>query len=175
MSSRKERWIKDIPRSRMEYPTRFFDQIKYWFWIVYTHFYPAIRRVAYHLGIGEFFINYFEGGSKGRQNFLIGTLAPERSARDCAFFLVENGYGNHFVAWKDRGEIASLRKTVGFEYQYHVRIFDDGEIRCHYEYTPECHPFLHMIQAKFEDRSPEFKELLKDWIVPACDSVPSEA
>lgn len=151
----------------MEYPTGVFNQFKYWFWTVYMRFYPAIRRIAYHLGIGEFFINRFEGGHKGRQPFLMGTIDPSRSVSDLSLFLVEKGYANHFVAWKDAGELVSLRKTVGFEYQYHLRIFKDGEVRCHYEYTPECHPYLHMLQRGFESRTKEFQELLQGWIIPA--------
>jgi hypothetical protein len=135
--------------------------------MVYSRFYPLIRTVSYRLGIGEFFINYFEPGHTGRQEFLVGTLHPSRTARDLAFYLVEKGFGNHFVAWKDSGELVSLRKTSGFARQYHLRIFKDGEIRCHYEYTPECHPFLHMIRVGFEDRSPEFKDILQGWILPA--------
>lgn len=149
----------------MVYPSALHDQFKYWFWVIYARFYPFIRNVSYRLGIGEFFINLFEPGHTGRQDFLIGTLHPSRSARDLVFFLVEKGFGNHFVAWKDAGELVSLRQTAGFEHQYHLRIFKDGEIRCHYEYTPECHPFLHMTRACFEDRTPEFKNLLQNWIV----------
>jgi len=169
MFARNNKWIRDIPRSHMEYPSRFFDRIKYVFWTVYARFYPAIRRIAYHLGIGEFFINHFENVHEGRQPFLIGTLAPGCSAQDLSFFLVEHGYGNHFVAWKDAGELVSLRKTIGFEYQYHLRVFKDGEIRGHYEYTPECHPYYHMIQVGLEDRQEEFKNLLGDWIVPTTE------
>jgi hypothetical protein len=150
----------------MEYPAGFFNRLKYRFWIVYTHFYPVLRRVAYHLGIGTLFINLFEKGHGGRQRFLIGSLLPSRSVRDLSFFLVEKGFGKHFIAWKDTGELISLRKTVGFEYQYHLRIFKDGEVRGHYEYTPECHPYLHMVQVGFEDRTSEFRELLQDWVVP---------
>jgi hypothetical protein len=156
----------------MEHPTRFFDRIKFWFWVVYARLYPTIRRVAYYLGIGEFFINLFEKGHGGRQEFLIGTLHPEKTPRDLAFFLVEKGYGNHFVAWKDAGELVSLRKTDGFEYQYHVRIFKDGEVRGHYEYTPECHPFLHMVRTGFEDRTAEFQQLLEGWIIPITETAP---
>lgn len=169
MFARRNPWIRDLPNSRIEYPTRLFDRLKYWFWTVYARFYPVIRRVAYHLGIGELFINSFEYGHKGRQPFLLGTLLSERSARDLAFFLVEHGYGNHFVAWKDAGELVSLRKTDGFEYQYHLRIFKDGEIRSHYEYTPECHPYRHMVRKRFEDRTAEFQQLLEGWIVPATE------
>ena len=149
----------------MEYPTALLDQIKYWFWVIYSRFYPFIRRVSYRLGIGKFFINYFEPGHTGRQEFLVGTLHPSRSARDFSWFLVEQGFGNHFVAWKDAGELVSLRRTIGFERQYHIRIFKDGEVRGHYEFTPECHPFLHMVRVGFEDRTDEFRTLVKEWIV----------
>lgn len=149
----------------MVYPPAFFDRVKYWFWIVYARFYPFIRKVAYFLGIGKLFINYFEPGHTGRQEYLVGTLHPSRTARDLAFYLVEKGFGNHFVAWKDAGELVSLRRTVGFEHQYHIRIFKDGEVRGHYEFTPECHPFLHMVRVGFEDRTEEFKILVQDWLV----------
>lgn len=161
-----EKWIKQLPRSRIEYPSAFIDRIKFWFWKFYSRLYPLIRRAAYRLRIGKLFINYFEPGHTGRQEFLIGLLQPSRSARDFAFFLAEQGYGNHFVAWKDSGELVSLRRTVGFERQYHIRIFKDGEVRGHYEFTPECHPFLHMVRVGFEDRTDEFRAVLRDWVVP---------
>lgn len=150
----------------MEYPTTIANQVKYWFWVVYARFYPVLRTIAHRLGIGRLFIEYFEPGHSGRQEFLLGTLRPERSARDFSLFLVTQGFGNHFIAWKDADELVSLRRTDGFEYQYHLRIFTDGEVRCHYEYTPECHPFLHMVRVGFEDRTSEFKELLKEWVTP---------
>lgn len=149
----------------MEYPTAFIDQVKYWFWMIYSRLYPLIRRVSYFLGIGKFFINYFEPGHTGRQDFLIGVLHPSRSPRDFALFLVTQGFGNHFVAWKDAGELVSLRKTAGFDRQYHIRVFKDNEVRGHYEFTPECHPFLHMVRVGFEDRTEEFKEIVQDWVV----------
>jgi hypothetical protein len=97
----------------------------------------------------------------------MGTLNPSRSVREFVTFLVGQGFGNHFIAWRDTDELVSLRKTVGFRYQYHVRVFEDGEVRCHYEYTPEYRPFRHLIQIGFEDRTPEFMEILRDWIVPS--------
>lgn len=151
----------------MEYPVSLLNQGKYWFWVVYSRFYPILRTVTHRLGIGRIFIEFFEPGHSGRQEFLLGTLHPERSARDFSLFLVTRGFGNHFIAWEDAGELVSLRRTDGFEHQYHLRIFTDGEVRCHYEYTPECHPFLHMVRIGFEDRTSEFKDLLSEWIVPA--------
>lgn len=163
-------WIRSLPHSKMGYPTAFFDKIKYWFWVFYSRFYPMIRGISYRLGIGSFFIRHFEPGHTGRQDFLIGTLHPSHTAHELALFLVERGFGNHFVAWKDAGELVSLRKTVGFEHQYHLRIFKDGEVRCHFEYTPEYRPFLHMVRVGFENRNAEFRDLLQGWIVPIDDS-----
>lgn len=142
----------------MEYPSAIDDKIKYWFWWIYTPFHPHMRDLATFLGIVK---------HEKRQDFLLGTLDSSRSVRDFISFLISQGWGNHFVAWKDSGELVSLRRTVGFHYQYHLRVFQDGEIRCHYEYTPEYRPIQHLIETGFEKRSAEFLSLLRDWIVPA--------
>jgi hypothetical protein len=152
-----EKWIKELPRSRIAYPSGGSDRLKYWIWRFYTPLHPVVRDASTRLGI----ITH-----EGRQDYLLGSLAPKRSLRDFISFLISRGFGNHFIAWKDQGELVSLRRTVGFRYQYHVRIFTDGEVRCHYEYTPEYRPLRHMIQVGFEDRTAEFRELAQDWIVP---------
>ena len=76
------------------------------------------------------------------------------------------GYGNHFVAWREKGEVVSLRYTTDFAYQYHLRVFEDGEVRGHFEYTPECYPISHMKMVGLEDRRHIFFEHLEDKIVP---------
>lgn len=146
----------------MEYPTNFIDQLKYWFWKVYTPLHPFVRDVSVYFGIVRH--------SVPRQNFLIGKLAPAYSPRETSLSLVKHGFGNHFVAWKDEGELVSLRRTVGFKYQYHVRIFDDGEVRCHYEYTPECHPIWHILEVDIAHRREDFMQLLHEFIVPVSQS-----
>lgn len=157
MRREREDWIDDLPRSRMAYPDAIHDRLKYWLWWVYTPFHPYVRDISTAVGI----VNH-----EGRQEFLIGTVHPERSVRELVAFLVEQGFGNHFIAWKDTDELVSLRRTDGFRYQYHLRIFKDGEVRCHYEYTPEYRPLQHLIQVGFQDRSSEFRELLQDWVLP---------
>lgn len=147
----------------MVYPTTLRDKLKYWFWRVYTPIHPKLRDTATYLGV----LDNYRFAKFGRQDFLLGTLHPERSVYDFVTFLIAQGFGNHFVAWKDEGEIVGLRKTVGFQYQYHIRIFRDGEVRVHYEYTPEYRPLHHLIQVGFEDRLPEFQEFLNEWVVPA--------
>lgn len=142
----------------MAYPDTPLDQLKYWFWRVYTPLHPYVRDTSTYFGIVQ---------HEGRQNYLIGTVHPDKSLKDLIEHLLRHGFGNHFVAWKDDDELVSLRKPVNFRYQYHLRIFKDGEVRCHYEYTPEYRPLQHLIQIGFEDRSHEFQKILEGWIVPA--------
>lgn len=140
----------------MVHPTAPHDWLKYWFWRLYTPLHPFVRDASTSLGIMR---------HEGRQDFLLGSLHPKRTLRDFVHHLVSQGFGNHFVAWKDTDEVVSLRKTEDFKYQYHIRIFTDGEVRCHYEYTPEYHPLQHLIQIGFEERTDEFKEFVQDWVV----------
>jgi hypothetical protein len=102
----------------------------------------------------------------GRQDFLLGMLDPARSVHEFVSFLVSEGFGNHFIAWKETNELVSLRRTVDFKYQYHIRIFKDGEVRGHYEFTPEYHPVLHLVRIGFEEKAGEFENLLRGWLLP---------
>ncbi|OHA20150.1 MAG: hypothetical protein A2836_00960 [Candidatus Taylorbacteria bacterium RIFCSPHIGHO2_01_FULL_45_63] len=141
----------------MVYPTSAIDRLKYHFWRLYTPCHPFLRdtlvkfRILWH---------------RGRQGFLIGRVPETHTIQEFISFLVEQGYGNHFVAWKDEGEIAGLRYVKDFVYQYHIRVFEDGEVRGHYEYTPECYPILHFFEIDQEDRREEFFALLGSRIVP---------
>lgn len=152
----------------MVYPSTPHDRLKYWFWRAYTPLHPLVRGVSSSLGISKFLIWCVvpESRHTGRQDFLIGTLDPSCSIREFVSFLVAHGFTNHFVAWKDADELVSLRRLVDFRRQYHIRVFKDGEVRCHYEYTPEYRPVQHLIRIGFEDRTDEFKNLVKDWLVP---------
>lgn len=158
MGSSEATWIDDLPRSRMMYPDSPLDQIKYWFWQIYTPLHPYVRDLALMLGLVR---------HEGRQDFLIGTLDPSRSLREFVSYLIDQGFGNHFIAWRDTDEVVSLRRTDGFRFQYHLRIFADGEVRCHYEYTPEYRPIRHLIRVGFEERAAEFRAMLEGWVVPA--------
>jgi hypothetical protein len=53
-----------------------------------------------------------------------------------------------------------------FRHQYHIRVFEDGEIRGHFEYTPECYPILHMKAVNQVDCRTEFMKVIGDRIVP---------
>ncbi|MBI4095003.1 MAG: hypothetical protein HY435_02315 [Candidatus Liptonbacteria bacterium] len=104
---------------------------------------------------------------EGRDGYLLGRLAPRKTAEGLAGYLATHGFRNHFVAWVEEGEALGLRLRKNFEYQYHLRIFKDGEVRGHYELTPECHPILHYRERGMEDRREDFLKFLGDWVVPA--------
>ncbi len=151
-----ELWEKTLPRSKMAYPSSFADKIKYCFWRVYTPFHPTVRDFCLAVGIVK---------HSGRQNFFVGYVAPGQSLDDVVSHLISRGYGNHFIAWKDDGELVSLRRVIDFKMQYHIRIFQDGEIRGHYEYTPECHPILHFKAVDEQECKEEFLKALDDKVV----------
>jgi hypothetical protein len=149
-------WIKTLPSSRMVYPNSLLDKMKYVFWRFYTPFHPFVRDTSLSLGIVK---------HEGRDNFLIGKIAPHLTIEQFIQILLDNGYGNHFIAWHEEGELASLRYVDNFMYQYHIRVFEDGEVRGHYEYTPECYPLAHYYAVDMEDRSKDFLQLLHTHII----------
>lgn len=103
---------------------------------------------------------------KGRQPYHIGWLASGKTLKALEKHLHnEWGFGNHFVAWTDRGQVLSWRKLENFDYQYHLRVFKDGEIRGHYEYTPESKPVAHFAEINEQARIDEFKKFLGNYIV----------
>jgi len=103
---------------------------------------------------------------KGRQQYHIGWLAPGKTLEELENHLhTQWGFGNHFVAWGDNGQVLSWRKLEDFDNQYHIRVFKDGEIRGHYEYTPESKPIEHFIEVNEQPRLDDFKKFLGDYIV----------
>lgn len=151
-------WLRSLPRSRMIFPKPFRDRLKYVFWSLYTPIHPHVRDAALSLRIVK---------HAGRQDFLLGKIAPGQTFKEFISFLVSKGFANHFIAWKDDGEIVSLRRLHNFAFQYHLRIFRDGEVRGHFEYTPESRPMLHIKAICQENRREEFLRILGDRIVPA--------
>lgn len=149
-------WIKTLPTSRITYPTSFVDRLKYHFWSLYTPYHSLLRDTLLKLRVIK---------HKGRHDFIVGRISPDISTRQFVSFLVEQGYGNHFISWKDDGELLSLRYVEDFTRQYHIRVFEDGEVRGHYEYTPESHPFWHLKEVGFEDRQNIFLNLLGNMVV----------
>lgn len=76
----------------------------------------------------------------------------------------EWGFGNHFIAWSDDSQVLSWRKINDFNHQYHLRVFSDGEIRGHFEYTPEGHPIEHFEEKDESFHRQEFLKFLGDFV-----------
>lgn len=79
--------------------------------------------------------------------------------------LTEKGYEEAIIAWCDPGEVLSMRKIHNEIYQYHVRLFIDGEIRAHYEYSPESKPIEHIRETFFKPETEFFKNLLGGYLI----------
>ena len=46
-----------------------------------------------------------------------------------------------------------------------MRVFSDGEIRGHYEFTPEAHPFSHFEEKGETEHKKDFLKFLGDFVV----------
>ncbi len=147
-----------IPDSVVPYPGGVVNKAKYFFWKAYTPIHVWGMNLLLRLHILH---------HEGRQNFLLGKLAPGVKLEDFLVHMHAQGWGNHFVAWHDDGQVMSIRKLVNFTWQYHLRIFSDGEVRGHYEYTPESHPRRHVKEVGMEARREDFLNFLGDWVIPA--------
>lgn len=100
-----------------------------------------------------------------RQPFHLGWLAPGRTLAEMKRYLSRTyEFGNHFVAWEDPDQVLSWRKLDGFEYQYHLRVFKDGEIRGHYERTPESAPIAHFLEKGETRRTHDFLTFLGPYL-----------
>lgn len=161
-------WLKAIPYSRVNYPFSAAGILRNGFWRAYTPFHHLLRN---SLAASNAF-------KHGKPKDFLGKIAPHLSIEEFVGFLVGHGYGNHFVAWKFKGEVVSLRRVENFTHQYHIRVFDDGSVCGHYESTPESHPFTHMKdffymktknigikETGIENRPEYFYGLLGDYII----------
>jgi hypothetical protein len=157
----KPAWIKHIPRSKMHYPRGLTNKAKYVFWRAYTPCHPLVRGAAHKLGLDK---RMGVVKHEGRQRYLLGYIAPHVSMQEFVEHIVAQGFAKLSVAWKDEGELLSLRRVDNFTHQYHIRIFNDGEVRGHYEYTPECYPYAHLKAVGQYHHAKEFAALFGDFI-----------
>ncbi len=125
----------------------FFQKLKQKVWY---SLYPVWPRIEHSL--------LFLHGNK-RQKFKVGWLAPNHTLQGLKKHLSSQwGFGNHFVAWEDSSQVLSWRKLENFREQYHLRVYADGEIRGHFEYTPEAAPVAHLMKSH---QVPATKDFLK--------------
>lgn len=104
-----------------------------------------------------------------RQPFLIGKLADGQTPQGLYDYLTAQGFTKNYLAWVDKGEAVGVRRLCNIHHQYHIRLFHDGEIRGHYEWTPEARPFDHLFERGFEERREEFLKILGDRIAPTTN------
>jgi len=149
-----------IPISKLPYPHGLAKKAKYHFWKLVYPIYPTMRDTFVGLGVV----------SHEADDYTIGWIAPGRALEDFLAYLYQQGFGNNFIAWVDKGELIGLRRPDGFEYQYHLRIFKDGEVRGHYENTPESYPIKHLAGHLVEEKRDDFLGFLGEWIVPVPPS-----
>ena len=122
---------------------------KIWKWL--TPLFPFLRTRFGFLRILRY---------RGRETYPIGFLKQELSITRTKELLAEQGFSEYFVAWLDQGEVLSMRKSQGFEWQYHIRVFNDGEVRGHYELTPEYRAFKHFFDFGKGARTEDFLQMV---------------
>lgn len=121
-------------------------------WKINYKIYPCLRDLILFLGLWK---------HSGRQKFRIGFLKKNIEESDVKKILEKKGFERSICSWIDDCEVLSMRKRVG-SYQYHIRLFSDGEIRGHYEYSPENKPFGHLNETVFRSEKCYFCEVLGD-------------
>lgn len=140
-----------VQDSVLPYPDRARDRAKYFFWrMVFTHIHCDLRDGLLKAKVIK---------HNGRQDYLIGTVDLNRLG-ELLKHLRQQGFGGHNIAWEDDEELIGMRRLENFDFQYHIRIFKDGEIRGHYEYTPESHCIRHMKKKGQQERREEFQRML---------------
>ena len=134
------------------------DKAKQKIWdFVYSFFLP-IRKALLKSGI--------IWHKKGRQHYPVGWLASGKTLEGLKKHLHEKwGFGNHFIAWIDEDQVLSWRKLTDFQDQYHLRVYKDGEICGHFEFTPEAHPLEHMEEKGEREAKEDFFNFLGDFVV----------
>ena len=132
------------------------------FWRVVYVVYPPFLRMLEAIGVHCV------------RHFLLGHLSRSRCAEELKAHLIGQGFERAILAWKDPGEELSLRKLDREIFQYHLRLFEDGEIRAHYEYSPEGNPLGHVIKTRFEARREAFRGFLTNFLSKAMPEIPDE-
>lgn len=136
----------------------FFDKIKQRLWSFMYKFFVPVQKFLLKHGIVHH--------EKKRQRYKIGWLAPNKTLEELKLHLHSKwGFGNHFVAWTDTDQVLSWRKLADFKNQYHLRVFNDGEIRGHFEFTPEAHPIEHFIEKDEMRKKEDFFKFLGEFVV----------
>ena len=131
------------------------QQIRESFWRFFGPFFIAVRDLLMKVGLMH---------HHGRQEYHLGWLKAGMSVQDLDHLLASLGFKNHAAAWIDDDEILALRKLDGFRFQYHLRVYKDGEVKGHYEVTPEAGFWNHFLEWEMEPRRDEFLQMAGKFI-----------
>lgn len=112
---------------------------------------------------------------KSRQLFALGHLREDVPVQVFRDELRSLHFFREKMAFVDPDEILGMRllDPKNPTYQYHVRVFRDGEVRGHYEKTPEDFPIDHFKEIGFTSRYEEFMTMFGRWLKPAVTPVVS--
>ncbi len=129
------------------YSQKFFWKIIYIIW-------PPVLRLIEFLKLHN-----------SRQKYILGHLASNFNKETLTQFLLAQDFEFDVIAYKDPGQILGMRRLDTPLYQFHIRLFSDGEIRGHYEYSPEAKPIAHSFEKGIEPRTDYFKRILGEILV----------
>ena len=138
------------------------ERFKNFYWAIFEPFFPTVRDAWVAAGLI---------GHNVRQPYLYGHLKQGATRDDLRKLLEASGFEHDYVAWIDPDETLNMRKIVGVIYQYHVRLFIDGEVRGHYEYTAESHPMKHLKDIGMTDG----RDYLSALLSPLTELLPEPA
>jgi len=129
------------------------------------HTYSKVWHIAYAIQPPIRKVLQATGSHKKRGEYLLGLLNTEKyTLADFNAYLISIGFERTKLAWKEPGEILSLRRVDGLKFQWHIRVFDDGEVRGHYELSPESSPIKHLRNKVFNDDKEFLHSLLGEYI-----------
>ena len=129
------------------------EKIRFVWNIMYRIWPPCVRGIE-KLGFHNF-----------RQKYLLGHLNANFNKHNLEALLARQGFERARIAWRDPGEVLSMRRIDKDIFQYHLRLFIDGEIRAHYEYSPESHPISHLREARFDPETEFFRKVLGNYLI----------
>ena len=124
-------------------------------WYPIKPVFPLLRNIFVRVGL-------VTPPDNGRHRFPFGFLKDGFSATEFRVLLKGRGFYIQPMAFIDPDQKLSLRKLdqENPHFQYHLRLYEDGEIRGHYEKTPEDHPLDHLREIGFEPKHPDFLKML---------------
>jgi hypothetical protein len=138
------------------------------------HTYSKVWRIAYAMHPPIRKVLQVAGSHKKRGDYLLGHLDAEKhTLADLNAHLISIGFERTKLAWKEPGEILSLRRVDGLKYQWHIRVFDDGEVRGHYELSPESSPLKHLRSSVFNDDKEFLLSLIGNYLKPILSELPA--